>query len=264
MKKNVLFFWIPKTGGTSIHKVLDKYDCPILTSPRTRWHRPFTEFSNKGFVTFSHVSIPYLLKKGIITKEYFDKAFKFTFVRNPYDRLVSLYHFKEYGKKEFPKTFKGFLKRSKKMSFKKFVFLLYKKWKKRDSALAKRIEFMYKYPLLSRYFNALVTILRIDSLFPLPKVGPYNVRGLSQANPQTDWILDENGKLMVDWVGRFENLNQDHKKVMKKIGIENPPKLSHSRKSRNDRNYKKYYDEETKRIVDEIYKKDIEMFGYKF
>jgi len=55
----------------------------------------FAQFQNKrnGTVSFGHLSINKLLSLGIIDKEYFDKSFKFAFVRNPYDRLFSIYNY---------------------------------------------------------------------------------------------------------------------------------------------------------------------------
>ncbi len=66
----------------------------------------------------------------------------------------------------------------------------------------------------------------------------------------------------LDFVGKFENLEKDFKEVMKKAGIRNHPKLPHKRKSKKKKDYKDYYNEETKRLVQEKYKKDFELFGY--
>ncbi len=48
-------------------------------------------FSNKGNVTFGHVDPHMLLSTQILSKNYWQSAFKFTVVRNPYNRFVSLY-----------------------------------------------------------------------------------------------------------------------------------------------------------------------------
>ncbi len=256
MKKNVLFIWIPKAAGTSIRKALDKYGCPTLTHPKSMYHDSYLSFNNKGFVTFGHVNISYLLKKGIVNREYFDGAFKFCFVRNPWDRLVSLYHYRDYDKN------KG-KKRLKKMSFEEFVKLVYKKYKKRNSFFAKLINPLYGYPRVFKYLDNFLTLLRLDFLMPLPPVGHYSVRGLSQANSQTDWVFDENGNKLPDFIGRFENLEEDWKKICKKIGIDYVP-LSKNNISKKRKNYRDYYSEKTKKIVEEMYKEDIKQFGYRF
>ena len=60
---------------------------------------------------------------------------------------------------------------------------------------------------------------------------------------------------------RFENLNED----IKKIGsiINNHKKLPHINQS-NNKNYQNYYDEESKKMIEEMYKKDIKIFNYSF
>lgn len=80
--------------------------------------------------------------------------------------------------------------------------------------------------------------------------------------PQFTWVCDEKGNLAVDFIGKFENMQEDFNKVCNRTGIRKR-KLPYSNRTRH-KHYSKYYDEETKQIVAETFKKDIEYFGYKF
>ena len=74
------------------------------------------------------------------------------------------------------------------------------------------------------------------------------------------FYLDDLDK--IDFIGRFENLQNDFNYICEKLSIPST-EILHIRKSKH-KHYKDYYNEETAAIVEEIYNKDIELFGYKF
>lgn len=79
---------------------------------------------------------------------------------------------------------------------------------------------------------------------------------------QKKFISDKQGNIIVDFVGRYENLQADFQKVCAKLGIaeELLPHLNQSDR----RDYRDYYNKRTKHLISEHFREDIELFGYDF
>ena len=191
----VIFVHINKTGGTSIQKILRKMNSPCPGKHHTieKYHK--------------------LADK----KHGFENYFKFTFVRNSWDRFLSLYKYRA-------KTKHTTLARNP-ASFKEWAKNIYNKNPK-------------------HYHPTLTEMNRL------------------MLSEQLDWITDANGSINIDFIGRFEKLQDDFNIVCDKIGIPRQ-KLPHKLKTKHE-HYTEYYDDETREMVAEKYAKDIEYFDYKF
>ena len=185
---NFIFIHIPKTGGSSIEKLfLKKY----INGGLNTKHKTINSF------------------KRNLEEATFKNYFKFCCIRNPWERMVSYYHFRARDENQ-----KGFQKRYKNFTFKQYLLSL-----KKGS---------------------------------LPTLN------------QSKWIFGQKKQegILVDYVMKFENLQSDFNIVCDKIGVQRQ-ELEHVNKT-NHGKYQEYYTEETKEIVDAMYKKDIERLGYNF
>lgn len=78
--------------------------------------------------------------------------------------------------------------------------------------------------------------------------------------PQYSYIHDYRGQMLVDYVGKYESIENDCKEVRSKLNIDVPLKKVNSSKRSS---YQGYYT--SKQLVDKVamlYRKDIELFDY--
>jgi len=77
-----------------------------------------------------------------------------------------------------------------------------------------------------------------------------------------DWISDKEGNLIVDYIARFENLQDDWREICHRMSAPHKP-LPHLNKT--DRaHYRDYYTDETRNFIVQRFRKTIEMFGYTY
>ncbi len=79
---------------------------------------------------------------------------------------------------------------------------------------------------------------------------------------QLDYVTDENGEFLVDFIGRLESFDEDLRKACGKMGIELET-VPHKNRS-NHTHYSEMYTPEIEQIVRDRFKRDIEYFGYEF
>ena len=80
--------------------------------------------------------------------------------------------------------------------------------------------------------------------------------------PQLWWITDRRGDIAVDFVGRFESLEQDFGKVCDHLNIDNGDLPRHL--VANNPPYTDEYDDRSRALVQERYAAEIDLFGYQF
>ncbi len=78
---------------------------------------------------------------------------------------------------------------------------------------------------------------------------------------QSDFVTDPDGRLLMDYVGRYERLHEDFDHICQVIGVD--AKLPHVNPSKHH-DYRTYYTPRTRDMLAEAVRADIEMFGYDF
>jgi hypothetical protein len=199
--KKLIFLHIPKTGGTSIKKALRSLGFEFKQS----YNKTFAKYGGSHRTPASY-DLP--------------KDFKiFSFVRNPYDRLVSEFIWR---KEISPRRNYGT------DTFEEFV----------KSIVEPNAHFRHFYKQLdnSLHLNSQYSILSIKG----------------------------NDIPEVEFIGKFENLEDDFTTYMKSKGFEEIKKLRHLNQGPREKDYKIYYNDYTKEAVTKLYKDDLEHYGYTF
>jgi Sulfotransferase family len=78
---------------------------------------------------------------------------------------------------------------------------------------------------------------------------------------QKDFVVDEQGKEIVDFVGRFETIEEDFAHVCAATDVR--ARLPHLNRS-NHKDYRTYYSDRACALLDDYSKDDIEYFAYRF
>jgi hypothetical protein len=159
----------------------------------------------------------------IFSRTEFESYFKFTFVRNPWDRLFSAYNFLSRG---------GMTKRDR-------------EWAKKNLAAFSSFDDFVK-----RWLN------------------PSSIHQYIHFLPQHSFICTPSGAgLAVDFLGFFENLDEDMEHVARALRPGGEISVGHENKTTGggrEIDFREAYTEETREIVSRVYQKDIELLGYAF
>lgn len=81
-------------------------------------------------------------------------------------------------------------------------------------------------------------------------------------DPQMDWLVDNNGDIVLDFVGRFEALQDTFIEIGKILGLKNQvlPHVLRSDKS----DFRAAYTEQTRDMIAAKYEEEIRVFNYEF
>jgi len=216
-EKEVIFVAIPKTGSTTIRTQLSQEGTPLIKNPhlnivqiRTLIYVHMLKENLGTNTTFPNGNIESDTALRAKADRIFNTYFKFSAVRNPWARAVSLYKRRE-----------GIQLRDK-MTFDEFC---------------------------DGHMNASDTCRQ-----PTQHVNQY------------DWLSDENGKMLMDYVYKledFETAIHDIKKltngrlILKNLNLNQNP-------NSNSIDYRDYYNDQTRKTIEKRFEKDIDYFKFTF
>jgi hypothetical protein len=244
---DALFIWIPKSAGTSVFTALSELGMRKFKSIDKTRHL----FTGHGMATFSHLSVPMLVRAGAVDAAYVSRAFKFAFVRNPYDRCASLYrYYIKMGRIPADTGFPAFLTQLEE------EFRHKERPHPAPEAMSAKL----------RYYGEEFHHGR-GEVWP---VGLYNSLEWSQCRPQCDW-LDGFAPGNDILVGRVETLDADFKTVLDRLHAMAPqldfsklkvPRMNTTEKAGDSGKAGFFADPAHRRIVEFIHAADFERFGY--
>ncbi|MCX2837494.1 sulfotransferase family 2 domain-containing protein [Salinimicrobium sp. MT39] len=157
-KHGCIFIHIPKTGGMSIENAFMKSlnlrfyngQCPPLMLT-------YNKNPKIGPLSLAHLSSYEYVQHSYLSQKLYKDYFKFAIVRNPYERIVSIYRHFNYDRI---------------ISFTSFI--------------------KYVFPKLHREKHYFV-------------------------KPQVEYLFGKDNECLIDYIGRFENLQEDFKRISEKL-----------------------------------------------
>lgn len=164
LQHRFLFVHIPKTGGNSIQKALEPYSEDQFTA-----NQPFQDgkerfgIQNPHFAYHKHSTLQEY--KQLIPEDRYTPLTKFTAVRNPWDRMISLYFSPHAGRAEFDsKTFERIVKEAQSISDYTASPSWFGKITRKNPLQTSEIQHFLRFERLQEDFESLCKVLEIPSI----------------------------------------------------------------------------------------------------
>lgn len=191
-RNNCIFIHIPRSAGTSILNNLGK-------NKAGRDHLPWYVYYTAN-------------------PKFYSKAFKFSFVRNPWSRTLSAYNYLTQGGN-----------------------------KQSDIRVAEMIKL---------YDN-------IDD-FVVNGLGRGTFRNHLLFIPQSEFVINGEGELAVDFLGKYETITKDYSTISERLGLKKHlPVINQSTIGTKDYRLA-YKSDEAISIVENLYRQDVLVFDYQY
>jgi len=246
-----IFVRVPKTASTSACDKLyslesfARYFSPQGDTPRPKLILPGEK--HEGILEI----------KENMSNNMFDDYYKVAFVRNPWDWLVSYYF---YYKKLSSTTTGGYTGTRKLFTLSDGAIKINKIAS--DALGEKAVEIKDKENISFKEF-----LMVVESESKNYEKGVKLNQLAYPYQPQYKYLVDKDDDIVVNFVGKYENLENDWKYLCERLKLvaNRRTNLALSRLNQSEhRDYRLYYDESDAEMVYNVYKKDIGLFDYSF
>jgi hypothetical protein len=202
---NALFIHIPKCAGMSVINILNNAK---IYPTKLQWHRKLDFYS-----------------------EEINSMYKFTFIRNPWDRIASHFYFQGPGAPE---------------------------WPEKDINQMVTTKRQYRYPSGFHKMSFKEFVLKFvcnENVIPSNK-------NLFISQPITHRLKNKQDEIDFDFIGRVENFGEDFANLTKQLNITtNSLKVNNNNQNTN---YRNLYDSYLYDVVKEYFKEEIDYFGFEY
>lgn len=215
-----IFVHVPKTGGASINRTIKHYLKPAeVFGPR------------KIDMGIQPRRFAWEIKNRWASEQQWNEYFKFAYVRNPWDAIVSIFH--NILQSDLPQNLTDV---------------------KEDKRILKRI--------LVEYFDKQGKDLSFSNFVEhCVWANALDCRFSYHWKPQYLHVTDPEGNIILDFVARFESFDRDWEKIQAEIGLRvDLPRLNRSFHQA----YREYYNQTLRDIVARRFERDIDLFGYQY
>ena len=219
-----IFIHILKTAGTSITYAMDDFfQWNDLVLGSTKFGEAIQNYYRARYNLFKHSTA--IETREQVGDDIWNDYFTFTFVRHPYSRALSFYSYIQ----RMVQT-RGITKND-----------------------LNTLRNMQQDPVTHWPWPAILHYLESDNFTEF--IQKTNIR------PQTEWILDEDENIIVDFIGTVENINKDITIVAEKIDLDLPP-LELYNQSGSETIDLSFMDENDYHYLFREFRKDFEILNY--
>jgi hypothetical protein len=202
-KHRYIFFATPKTATHAIREALHHHSAADDWEQQALFGRQAIPIPKIAEIKHGHISVQQL--RPALDQGQWNDYFRFSFVRNPFDRFVSTCAFLNRGNPSFE---------------------------------GNSISWM-KLALERPAFRARILVM-----------------------PQSNLLTDVNGDLGVNFLGRYEALQESLDTIFDQLGL---PTVQLKLRNRSEHaHYREYYDDHLRSLVEELYQTDLQNFNYTF